>query len=188
MFLMVPNEEFENDSKALHKTLTEQSLYKRLHVYAIGQVSILVLLILWVIGIPIFCIFLKLPFNQYMYGLYLLIGIFVFKTVIHETRRQWFIKFKEYPKMVYTNIATLGLLMLVSTISSSYIEHKEVTIDKKYFGTIVKLSDRSIVSDSNYYFIGKTRGYLFMHDEKKSFNDIIPMSEVKMLTEKTNQR
>ena len=80
--------------------------------------------------------------------------------------------------------AKLFSVLLILTISSAYSDFHFVKKNKKYFGTSIKLSDRNIISDSNYYFIGKTRNFIFLHDDKKDINDIIPMSEVKMLTEK----
>ncbi|WP_143273616.1 hypothetical protein [Aquimarina sp. MAR_2010_214] len=186
MFLMQPNNELENISKGLHDTLTEKNLLKRILAYAVNGINLLILTLIWVIGIPFWFWLSKLPFTTYLYYFYPILCLILLLTIIYETRRQWFIKFKEHPKMIYTNLAKLFIILLGLTISSAYQDFKSVKTNKKYLGTTLKLSDRNVVSDSSYYYIGKTRNFIFFHDQKKKINDIFPMNEIKMLTEKKN--
>jgi hypothetical protein len=188
MFLMQPNNELENISKGLHETLTERNLFKRIFAYAINGINLLILTSIWILGIPFWFWFSKLPFTTYLYFLYAILGALLLLTIIYEARRQWFIKFNEHPKMIYTNLAKLFIVLLGLTITSAYQDFESVKTNKRYLGTTLKLSDRNVVSDSNYYYIGKTRNFIFFHDQNKKTNDIFPMSEIKMLTEKKNSR
>lgn len=188
MFLMQPNEELESISKGLHNTLTEKNLLKRIFAYAINGINLLLVTSFWIIGIPFWLWLSELPFSTYLYFLYIVLGVLALETIIYETRRQWFVKFNEHPKMIYTNLAKLFVVLLGLTIISAYQDYESVKTNKKYLGTTLKLADKDIISDSSYYYIGKTRNFVFFHDQKKRTNDIFPVSEMKMIREKKNSR
>lgn len=185
---MQPNNELENISKGLHDTLTEKNLFKRILSYAVNGINLILLTSIWIIGIPFWLWLSKLPFTTYLFFLYPIFGVLILLTIIYETRRQWFIKFHEHPKMIYTNLAKLFIVLLGLTISSAYQDFESVKTNKKYLGTTLKFSDRTIVSDSTNYYIGKTRNFIFFHDQNKKTNDIFPMSEIKMISEKKNSQ
>ena len=185
MFLMQPKKEFESISQGLNETLVENGLLKRIYSYAVNGVNLIVLACIWLLGIPFWIIFSKQPFLVYMWGLYILIGALAIITISHEVRRQWFIKFNVYPKMVYSNIARIFILLLVLTLISAFGEYYSVKNKKKYLGTIIILKDKVINSDSTYYFIGETKNFIFLHNDKNLTNDVIPLTEVKMLSIKS---
>ena len=186
IFLMQPNDELISISNGLHNTLTEKKLYKRIWAYTINGINLFLLIMVWIIGIPFWLLFTKLPFTTYLYFPCIILCVLLFLTIVFETRRQWFIKFNEHPKMIYTNLAKLFIVLLVLTISSAYQDFESVKTSKKYFGTTIKLSERDVISDSNYYYIGKTKNFVFFHNQKNMINDIFPVKEIKMLTVKNN--
>ncbi len=188
IFLTQPKKELDNISQKLHNALTENNLLKRILAYAINGINLMLLISLWIIGIPFWLWLSELSFLTYLHFLYILFGVLALDTLIYETRRQWFVKFNEYPKIIYTNLARLFIVLLGLTISSAYQDYEAVKTNKKYLGTTLNLTDKEIISDSTYYYIGKTRNFVFFHDQNEQTNDIFPIREIKKLREKKNSR
>jgi hypothetical protein len=89
----------------------------------------------------------------------------------------------------FTYFLLIGLLVtfFVGYIGSA--QAKAVRDLKSYYGTIVQLDDNSkIISDSSFYYVGNTRNYLFLYNEKEKKTSIIPMSKIKELTIHINRR
>ncbi len=188
MFLFQPNSELESISNGIHDTLTEPNLFKRLYAYSVNGINLIILTLIWILGIPFWLWLSKFTFITYLYLICPILAVFILLTITYETRRQWYIKYNEYPKIIYAKLAYLLTLLIAISIFSAYQDFKDVREGKRFLGTTIKLVDRVLISDSNYYYIGKTRNFIFIHNQTKETNDIIPMSEVKMLTLKINSR
>ncbi len=82
---------------------------------------------------------------------------------------------------IYKNAILVVVFTIHSVILNSTTDYISIRYNKKYKGTIIKTSDTMIVSNSTLYYIGKTRNFVFLNNEKDSSVTVIPMSEVKEL-------
>lgn len=90
---------------------------------------------------------------------------------------------KVYARTVFFVIFSVGWVWLHAGRQVSSIKESKST-----YGTSIILDDEVVLlSDSTKYFIGKTHGYLFVHDEENETTDVIPMSKVKKMILKHNK-
>ena len=182
IFIIQPKNEIEYISDSINNTLDESNIIKRLIVYGRDAGNYIIFLIVMVLYLPVFIFYSDRPFEEYIK--HFLIGTSIYLTIffVFEIRRKYYIIYKEYPKIIYTKIALVIMIISISSILGSYSEFQSVKFSKKNYGTQVMLFDNIIVSDSNYYYIGKSKNYIFFHNDCDSTNQIFPMSEVKMIS------
>lgn len=181
-FLFVPKSEEESIGMGLNEALKEKNFFNRLNAYAVNGINLYLILIVWLIGFPFWIWLSNKPWTYYFIFLAVIAFILIFLTLIYELRRQWFIKFDEHPKLIYTNLFRIFLILLLFTISNAYIEHDTVAEEKKYFGTWISTDRDSILSDSNYYFIGQTRNFVFFHNQLDCSTTAFSRADIKSLT------
>ena len=82
------------------------------------------------------------------------------------------------------NSAFKGMVVSIAYIFLvTYGELRAVKDDNKYIGTRIDLTDNSTIhSNENYYFIGKTNNYVFIHSELRNETEVLPMSRIKSIT------
>jgi len=175
-------------SESLYDSLREISFLKRIKHYYDSGPQILLFTILCTIGIVII---LVINYTKLWIMVSLLLigwGAFLIKVMVLEGRRQYFIKYGKEAKILYSEIIIAFILLLIFTIGTCYSEYNLIKTQKRYLGTQILLSDKTIISDSSYYYIGKTKNYVFFFNEKAGNCDIFPMSEIKVLSIKKNSK
>lgn len=96
---------------------------------------------------------------------------------------------KKFESPLYKQLFRLSAALLISEmliICLAFSDYSDVMFNHKYLGTRIlfdtKLSDSSnsnlFTSDSSKFYIGNTSRYIFIHDKKFNFTEIIPMSKV----------
>jgi uncharacterized membrane-anchored protein len=81
-----------------------------------------------------------------------------------------------------TDFVSLLIFMLILVMMQATFEVRSVKINKKYEGvSIIRTDSSKYVSDASFYYIGKTKEYIFFHNEKTNTTEVIPASDVKNL-------
>lgn len=181
MFLFQPKREAESIGQGLNQSLYEKNFFKRLLAYSTNGVNLIFLFIIWLIGFPFWIWLSDKPWTQYFSFLIILLIVLLFLTFIYELRRQWFVKYESYPKFIYTDLLKLSLLLLIYTVIKAYEEHDNVVSKKKYIGTSIQMEMDTLESDSNFYYIGQTRNFIFFHDQKDKSMTVIPIADIKKI-------
>lgn len=92
---------------------------------------------------------------------------------------------KDRPPGLLSFLFPYALLIIASIFwlaSSSFYKAHRVIDKKKYYGTVIMLTDGTYMrSDSNRYFMGKTSEYVFVHNESEKATEIIPINLVKKI-------
>nr|WP_320021217.1 hypothetical protein [uncultured Draconibacterium sp.] len=70
----------------------------------------------------------------------------------------------------------VGLTFFLATFEIEDVKYKE-----RYYGTVIEMDDKTITSDSDCYYIGRTKDFLFIHDERNLTNIIYPSYNVKRI-------
>lgn len=78
--------------------------------------------------------------------------------------------------------AYLGYIYAVTKINADNIK-----IFKSNYGTAITTNDSTYISDSTFYYIGKTNNFVFLYNEKTAKYTALPMSEVKKMEISTNK-
>nr|WP_321484991.1 hypothetical protein [uncultured Draconibacterium sp.] len=92
------------------------------------------------------------------------------------------IKAKDFfPLIIYFPVLLTIALFGFSLILASF-DITSVKFNGKYAGTVIEFKDRTIVSDAHCYYIGKTKDYIFMHDEREKKNIIYKTDDIKKIT------
>ncbi|MEO8712613.1 MAG: hypothetical protein ABI405_10845 [Parafilimonas sp.] len=60
-------------------------------------------------------------------------------------------------------------------------EAQNVKAVKSFTGTTITINGNDVISDSNYYFIGETKEYIFFYNEKTNSPTIYPMEKVEKI-------
>jgi hypothetical protein len=179
MFLFQPKKEFESIGQGLNEALKERNFLKRVLAYATNGVNLIILFFLWLIGFPFWIWFSDKSWILYLLFLIIPVGALLFLTFIYELRRQWFVKYEAFPKLIYTDLLKFSLILLTYTIVEAYSEHTSVAFKKKYIGTMVLTEQDTLESDSNFYFIGQTRNFIFFNNTIDTSITVISRSDIK---------
>jgi hypothetical protein len=76
-------------------------------------------------------------------------------------------------------LAFWGLLMIIFVIFLGWLDAHKVKSRKSTYGSMVTLSDSTkIISDSTFYFVGKTHDYYFFFDENQDQAVVLPKDRV----------
>jgi len=80
----------------------------------------------------------------------------------------------------YIKIVIAGITILSWTINFSL---KEVTETKflATFGTYIEIGGKKIISDQNYYYIGRTKSFVFFYDTKEDYTDVYQSKDITLL-------
>lgn len=77
----------------------------------------------------------------------------------------------------------LGSIVWLVVIFAAKFDAEEIKSMNRTYGTIVIWKDSTkIISDSSYYFIGKTNGYLYFYNDTLEVADIFPIESMAKLT------
>lgn len=76
-------------------------------------------------------------------------------------------------------LLVLLLSLIIYSIANALTEYYKVKKKSYYSGTKILMKEREIVSDSKIYYIGKTEKFLFIHDSRVNWTEVIPIDEIK---------
>lgn len=84
------------------------------------------------------------------------------------------------------NIKITAFTAVISVILFVFLEtglmnHESVNKNHYSFGTSLITEKDTLVSDSSYYYVGKTRNYVFWYNSKDSAMTVIPMNGIKKI-------
>ena len=186
-FVIVPKNEDEQSQNHLIDVVENGKILERIKIYFTEKFYIFIYLSL-IFLITFSYIFDKSKLNiAYNYSFNILVIMFI-KIISLELLRQLKIKKEIIPKLTYLRIIIFTFYFMFYSIKSAYTDFDLISEKKMYTGTIIELQDKKFISDSTNYFIGKTKNYIFINNEKEKNCNVIPMSEVKMITIKKNIR
>lgn len=114
-------------------------------------------------------------------------GVNLLLIIVHELNRKYYLLHGKFPNQIYPIMGMIFSVFTVFVLRSAYDEFETIKEKKSTFGSTVQLSDNTIISDSTYYFIGKTKDYIFFHNQRKRQTDIFPVSEVKKIQLKNSR-
>ena len=78
-------------------------------------------------------------------------------------------------------VFSLVFLVPVSTLMAGKKRHGDLVNKHFSYGSKIFTEKDTLVSDSNFYYVDKSRNYVFMWKEKDSSMVVIPMSEIKKM-------
>jgi hypothetical protein len=81
---------------------------------------------------------------------------------------------------VVTGVILLGLLMVAAAIYSRASAFKIMTEQPDYEATLV-LGDRTVVTNKNLIYVGKSKSYVFLYDKDTDQSEVIPTSDIKRM-------
>jgi hypothetical protein len=124
-------------------------------------------------------------FNIYVCILTLIVYS-IFAIIICELICDFYLKVnRKKIRILYKYYFLIVCMAIFEIIFSSARSYRLIKYEKGYSGTVIKLVDKTIVSNDKVYFIGKTKNYVFINNEIDSTITVIPMSEIKELKIKT---
>jgi hypothetical protein len=88
-----------------------------------------------------------------------------------------------YTKSISSKLMSVfvaGIVVLTFTILFSL----EDSVDTKLFstfGTYIEIGNKKIMSDYNYYYIGRTRNFIFFYDVKEDYTDVYQNKDITLL-------
>lgn len=183
-YLTSDKTEIGNATEKQQKILAEENIWQIYLLYIKYLMPAFLLLLATMIGCFIWRYFFKEPtyFSICIIAL-IYIGLLIFIIISMEIERKHRHFNSSINRKRYINIMLYGLVFTFSVIYYSVYQVHSIKIDKSTYGvTIILDNDKSIVSDSTNYYIGKTKNYLFVYHEKQNTTDIIPMTRVRQMT------
>ena len=99
----------------------------------------------------------------------------------------FFLVYKLRRLMIEKNIISAisaAIILLAFVIGSASFDVYKVE-HGYYKGTTISRAE-SFVSNDSIFYIGKTNGYLFVHDNANKITEVIPMGEIKSLKIRIN--
>ena len=183
-FLMSNKEELEKANSKRQEILKEEKYFKIWWLYikylrvllAFGLIAIVGCIIshYWFNSVTTWTIFLvSSAFGLLLF--FIVVGVEIERKHLHLNstlpRRRF----------IYLVLYSLALTFCVAYYSS--YQARSIKNDKTTLGvTIILDNDKTIVSDSTNYYIGKTQNYLFVYHEKEKTTDVYPMARIKQMT------
>jgi hypothetical protein len=110
----------------------------------------------------------------YIIGVLGIASLLYFKYV-YETNYSMPFKFK------YTNIIMASIVVLYWTIFFSALDAINMSFHSSY-GTYIEAGNKRVVSTLNYYYIGRTKNFVFFYDVKNDFTDIYQNKDISLLS------
>jgi hypothetical protein len=80
----------------------------------------------------------------------------------------------------YIKIVIAGITILSWTINFSVKEATETKL-LSTFGTYIEIGGKKIMSDQNYYYIGRTKSFVFFYDTKEDYTDVYQSKDITLL-------
>lgn len=160
----------------------EKSLRKRLKFYFETEVNVHTFVIISLAQTMYYFLFVKI-LHFFVLSLVCIWTFFIIIILILEVRT----KLNSYVTIFHTLILNIVAFFLLGSIYIAISSYYSVNYHNKYIGTQLELThDRqTIVTTYWYFYVGKTRNYVFLYDRKKSSYDVIPMSQIKKLSIKS---
>jgi len=172
----------EKDFEPTHETISkEKQIMKRLWLY-IRRFPVITL---WIITPGIVVItshILKTPIHVFLPIILFSIISFITMVIIDESRHKYKFLFKSPPHSTGIILGSFFIILLIVTVFNAASKIISVKKDKEYYNVKFQIDDNVVISDSTYYFIGKTQNYLFVYNEKNNETSVIPMNRIKMIT------
>ncbi|CAL1521556.1 hypothetical protein [Chitinophaga sp. MM2321] len=170
----------------LRPNLSEEKITKRIIAYNYAyKFPFIFFLISTVLALPL------IFFGKYLIMALCLISLplslMLMITLVMEYRRLFFKQNNRYPRMLYLPLGIFITFLALLTSMTSLMEFEGVKNRKYYYGSTVTFKNKQISSDSIYYFIGKTKNYIFYYNEKEKNYDVYPMANVEKITIKIDQ-
>lgn len=99
-------------------------------------------------------------------------GIIIGGYLIFNNRRV------KWERKLFVLLVALVNISIVFIMLTNYQKYLSIRYGKRNKDIKVSLENKTLPTDSFYYYIGNTRNYVFMYDEKKRRTDVFPMSRV----------
>lgn len=183
-FLASKKEDADIASKKRQAIVEEENFFK----ICLHYLKYFSSLIIYGLVVIVVCVVARFCFNWITtFTVFLWTGIFVFLLIFLivqvEIERKHIQFQSSLNKRRYIFFVLYFFVFTYCVILYASYQAGQIRKDKSTFGVRIILdNDQIIVSDSTNYFIGKTQNYVFIHHEKESNTDIIPMTRVKQIT------
>lgn len=106
--------------------------------------------------------------------------LFLAAKTINTTSLSTLLKDANITSLIF--VVTLCFYSIISAVSEFY----KVKYKKYYLNTIILIDEEQIISTKDFFYIGKTDKYLFLHNLKDKSNEIVPTNSIKKIVFKFN--
>jgi len=110
-----------------------------------------------------------------------LLPLILLLTFIELNRRSHSIV-KVFPSLETISIVLFSVVVIFMAVTLSFLRHSTLKINDNYLKNSIVIDKKIIKSTPTYYFIGKTKEYVFFFNEKDSVADVFPISTIQQLT------
>lgn len=179
------NPEQEKSLNSQFELLLEEKRTVKLITLYFRYLSSLLIFLLFIDVILVICnlYFHSVSSYELLITNYIFLALIFFIIVIVEIERKHKIKNSTLNnrRFIYLVLRVMVLLVIVANIATYQVHG--IKVNKSHLGITVYLDDNSVLkSDSNNYYIGNTKNYLFYYHEKTKTSDVYPINKIKQLT------
>ncbi|WP_183556456.1 hypothetical protein [Mucilaginibacter sp. SP1R1] len=159
--------------------------------YKTANLIIIIFAIIITIALVVLLVSIRKPKYSLIYQELKLVSIGVyFITLLAVSLRVYFSLIYEinYFKPLNLNYTTVLNVVYIMLFYTTFFSLKKSISTKLFstYGTYIEIGAKRIISNKNYYYIGRTKNFIFFYDAKEDFTDVYQSKDVSLLSVNNN--